>query len=263
MIRVPAYVWILVLLAGLSLKAIATSADSDFLAELKREQKHAACAELYGLLGVKAPLKEEILQPVTKNGRFALTEIPGHRPDAIYIGVSSANVGPEGYHFYLNVGKTRVGGYPFFRKSTVVSTGKIANEGMIFEIPVPPEMVSALEQRAAQGVSRGVSCIHVLCHFLEKEGIVLAERNGEKKITAKVVTANLVEGKLKIAGRDADPGTIRMLSTGPNELVDFLERGISSDQSMRAEAALRAAVIVGGTAAVPAVILVIQAKGQR
>ena len=223
--------------------------SADWLGELERERKKQVCANLYGELGLRAsPLPETRITPEMKNERFLLPEQPGYRSDALYIGIAN-ETGKLGYNWYLKVGGKRVGGWPFFRKPEVVN-GRIGSKGVMFELPVPRETLAALEQRAKTGqVPRGATCLHSLCKLLEKEGVILHERDGEKRISAKVITANLVEGKVKIAGHDADPNTMRLLTTGDNELEHFLQQGISADADMKGELKFRAALVLVPTAA--------------
>jgi hypothetical protein len=216
--------------------------QSAFAEQLLRDvhvvNRERICMEAYRELGIREKkVKAEVIHPEMKNEKFYLPDIPGYQKDAIYIGI--ANHFKDGnHHYYVDVGKVQASSHGFLG-SKIIDNGRIASNGALFEIPVPPEVAKAIEARALAGKFSGtLSCLHAVCNLLEPEGVVIHERGGKRKVRTRVVLANLVEGKIKILGKDADPETIRLLTTGDSELAHLLYTGTITDAKGEREALL-------------------------
>lgn len=226
-------------------------ADVDqLLNDVEAAKRARICERAYGFLGISGPkVRVEEVRPEMKDNKFPMASaIPGYKPgEAIYIGIGNHSDYPIGrHHWYVNVGPVHASRKGMMGE-TVVSNGKVGLNGVLFEIPLPPEVMARLRERAKRGKFGGkASCLHAVCSLLEKEGVVIHHRNGETKVRVKAVLANLMEGKVKIEGKDADPETIRLLSTGEDELSHLLGVGMHADQKAKDSAIFY--VGIGGSA---------------
>jgi len=191
------------------------------------------CQSLYSDLGIKSALSVEKIAPEMKTGRFPLSEIPAHQKGALYVGVAR-NEGFEGkHHYYLMVDGMRFDGQPFYGKAEFRKTSTATN-GVLFEIPVPPDVAKALVQRIRRGGGgRDISCLHSLCRLLEAEGVVIEGVSDRSPIRASVVVPSLVQGKVQVKGLALDPATQRWIATGDNEATEFLKNAMDADEGMK------------------------------
>lgn len=206
------------------------------LAELEAQRTKKACQTLYADLGVTNPEKlnlQEVRPEFKGHQKFRLPDQPGYDPKALYFGFQNQSAGNGDRHYYLNVGKHRIDGVPLFYP-VKIGSGNVASAGVYFKIPVPEATFRAIEARAEAGaVKRGLTCLHVICKLLEEEGVVIHDAGGARKARARVVSANLLNGKVIVNGKPLAHGEIQVSTTGQKEMEEFLWEAIHADKQMR------------------------------
>lgn len=248
------------IIAALLVASTALADVGAMIEQFEAMHRDRQCEEDFRLLGVgEKRVRIQEIQPELKHDRtrnvfgfHGPSDIPDYDPKALYIGIANQPDEAGTHHYYVNIGRVHAAREQSFGRK-IISNGHIFYNGTVAEIKLPPEVAKALEERAKAGKFGGkMTCLHTVCDLLARENIIIHDRDGQRSVRTKVVVANLVEGKIKIQGKDADPETIRLLTTGPEELRHLLEKATTSDDSVRNKVILHLVkdaaifVVVGG-----------------
>lgn len=197
------------------------------------------CENFFADLGIHGPViprRSLNVSEMSATDHFPLYQFDqGYDPKAAYIGVSNGNDATEGsHHYYLIVGKRRAEVSPLYGKPMAMK-GRMATKGVLFKLPLPPEVLAAIEARVkAEKIPRGLTCLHPVCEILRDAGVEIEGAEKGKSVRTKVVSASLLQGKVKVNGQALDPQTMELLESHDGELVEYLSTAATADAGMRA-----------------------------
>jgi hypothetical protein len=231
---------------SLALPLVGTASDFELGDDLEVK---VGCERFFADLEITKPTiprRTLNVEEMSSTERFPLQNQAGYDPKAAYIGISNGGDKNEGsHHYYLIVGKRRVEVSPRFGKATVMK-GRMATKGTIFKVPLPPEVLEALEARVKTGkIPRGLTCLHPVCEILRDAGVEIEGAGKGDSVRTKVVSASLMQGKIKIKGAPIDPATMEVIESHAGELNEYLATAATADAGMQSRL-LSFVVIRGG-----------------